>query len=79
MSQSFESVKDTLFRPAPVGVKEGGKSSKDLSCVVCPILENTRESRPNQHAKPAEPAGAPRACVRKLDSSNSDPRRGQEL
>ena len=41
---------------------------------VCTILENARESRPNEHAKPAEPAGrlAPRTKKRSHVGARSD-------
>ena len=49
-----------------MGAKAGGKIDSVLFVRLRPILEDTRESRPNPHSKPAEPAGrvAPRTNKR---------------
>ena len=53
-----------------MGVKEGAKSSKVLSCRVCPILEHRRESRSKEsrgnttHRMPVAEHAHARARVR---------------
>ena len=51
----IRSVTGDLFHPGPRPVEKSTAFCSSVS--VRPILECTRESRPNPHSKPAEPAG----------------------